>query len=224
MKIRYQQGGQTFTVEFDATLREIHTSAAQATSHPVEKDSDISDHVQVAQPKLSIEAVVSSAPIKEPGSHMDGIKGSARKLSLNAPDSRYITFGVTTVRVPTVRQVGAMVLQFDGKFDRPKNVHATLVDIVEGATLVEITNGLRDYEDMIITNLSAPRETLGSIKFTFDAVHIDFVETSTTETPRSTTKRRSRGNKGTKEAKPETKEYESLTHKLKDWAVKALTQ
>jgi hypothetical protein len=222
MIIRYLRGGQQFTVEFDATLREIHTAGAQATTHPVEKGSDIADHVQINQPKLTIEAVVTNAPIKTPASNADGVAGEVRKKDFVVKDSRQITFGVTTVRVPITKTVSAQVLQFDQQFDRVKNVVAVLVDIVENARLVEITNGLRDYEDMVLVNLQAPREATDSTTITFDALHIDFVETETTTAPGTSTKRRNRGNKGAKEAKPETKEYQSVASKLKDWATKQL--
>jgi hypothetical protein len=225
VKIRYVNGGTTVVVEFDATLREVHTSGATATTHPVEKGSDVADHVQVNQPRLQVEAIVSNTPLETPKSHMDGVSGSVRGLNLNVQDSKFITFGVTTTRVPVARQVGAQVLQFSGSFDRVKKVHAALVDIVEGKRLVEITNGLRDYQDMIIGNLTAPREAKDgtSCTFTFDAVHIDFVETAEGEAVASTTtKRKNRGNKGTQEAKPETKEYESFAHKLKEPAIKLL--
>jgi hypothetical protein len=218
MIIKYQKGGQTAELHFDATTREIHVAGSQVTTHPIEKGSDVADHVQVNQPRLTIEAVVSNTPLETPKSNVDGATGEVRGLNLNVKDSKFITFGVTTTRVPVARQVGAQVLQFRQEFNRVKGVAATLVDLVESAALVQITNGLREYQDMVLTNLSMPRETTDAVTLTFDAVHVNFVDTSTTAASASTTKKRkNHGNKGNKEAKPETKEYRSFLSAVFGW-------
>jgi hypothetical protein len=130
------------------------------------------------------------------------------------------------VRLPNRRSQGAQVLQFSQQFDRVKDVIGELRTIAEAGTLLEVINdpkhksGLVDYQDMIIVNMTTPREsTSGSaINVTIDMVHIRFVKTSTVKAPapRNQHKVKDRGNKGTKEVAEGSKEKESVAHKLKE--------
>jgi hypothetical protein len=191
MIIRYATaGGETKTIVFDATLREVHTAAGTVTEHAVEKGGKVSDHFRPSQKRVSIEAVISNTPIKPVG----GKTGEVRAVNLDVKDSHVVAPGV---RLPNRRSQGAQVLQFSQQFD---------------------------YQDMVIVSLSAPREAASgsTITVTIDAVHIRFVETSTVDAPapRKQNKRTKRGNKGTKEIKPEEKKKrESAFHAGKDWAL-----
>jgi hypothetical protein len=218
MIIRYATaGGETKTIVFDATLREVHTAAGTVTEHAVEKGGKVSDHFRPSQKRVSIEAVISNTPIKPVG----GKTGEVRAVNLDVKDSHVVAPGV---RLPNRRSQGAQVLQFSQQFDRVKDVLAELNAIAEAGTLIEIVNGIVDYQDMVIVSLSAPREAASgsTITVTIDAVHIRFVETSTVDAPapRKQNKRTKRGNKGTKEIKPEEKKKrESAFHAGKDWAL-----
>ncbi len=50
-------------LEFDASISETHTGAAEATSHPVEDGSEMSDHVRRMPEELQINGVVTDHPI-----------------------------------------------------------------------------------------------------------------------------------------------------------------
>jgi hypothetical protein len=220
MIIRYATaGGATKTIEFDATLREVHTAAGTVTEHPVEKGSKVSDHFRPSQQRLSIEAVISNTPITPIG----GKSGSVRAVNLEVKDTTIVGPGV---RIPQRKTQGAQVLQFSQQFDRVKDVVAELRTLAKAGTLLEIVNGIVDYQDMVILNQVTPRASTdgSSVTVTIDAVHISFVETSTVKAPapRKQNKVTKRGNKGAKEAADESKEKESVAHKAKDWIVKEL--
>lgn len=53
----------TEILEFDASLSETHTGNAEATSHPVETGSDITDHVRRMPEELQINGIVTDDPI-----------------------------------------------------------------------------------------------------------------------------------------------------------------
>lgn len=51
------------TVQFDASVREVHTYSAEATSFPVEDGSVISDHVRRLPDGLEIYGIVTNTPV-----------------------------------------------------------------------------------------------------------------------------------------------------------------
>ncbi len=71
--IFYQVGGQgqTFFMEFDATLNETHDSSSDITQHPVEDGSVITDHVRPRPDALSLNVFVSNHPISLQKAHAD---------------------------------------------------------------------------------------------------------------------------------------------------------
>lgn len=196
MKIRYiipstslavtTEQGNVREIEFDATLREHHTTTAQATEHKVEKGAPITDHVIVAPKRVTVEVVVTNSPMQQPNTNMDGVT------------SRFDNG----------------VLQFSGEVNRVKSVYDEIEAIIDNVRLVDLVGGLRDYDDMILENLSVPRSGKDgeSITFTFDAKHITFAEIQTTAAPQKTHKRTKRGAKGAKEVKKPSKERESFAH------------
>lgn len=50
------------TIELDATLSEEHNMSSQISSHPIEKGTDITDHIRPEPESLTIEGVISSTP------------------------------------------------------------------------------------------------------------------------------------------------------------------
>lgn len=51
------------TVQFDASVREVHTYAAEATAFPVEDGSVISDHVRRLPDALEVNGIVTNTPV-----------------------------------------------------------------------------------------------------------------------------------------------------------------
>jgi hypothetical protein len=194
VKIRYQAATasesttpQTVEVEFDATLREVPTYSATVTEHPVERGAPITDHVIPQNGRVQFEVVVTNTPSQLPSTHMGGV---------------------------TARQENG-VLKFSGQFNRVKSVHDEMVALV--GKLCSFSNAIRDYEDMVISNLTAPREARDgrSIRFTFEAQQIRFVEVKTGPAKEKRHTRIKKGSTGTTEAK-EPKQLESIAHAAKE--------
>lgn len=193
MKIRYQAATASDSatpreveIEFDATLREVPTYSATVTEHPVERGSAVTDHVIPQNGRVQFEVVVTNTPSQLPATHMSGV---------------------------TARQDNG-VLKFSGPFNRVKSVHDEMVTLV--GKLCSFSNAIRDYEDMVISSLTAPREARDgrSIRFTFEAQQIRFVEVKTGPAQAKRTSRKKKGATATKEVKNPSKEHESIAHAL----------
>ncbi len=219
MKIQYIVGGDLNEIEFDATIAETHSSSATVTERNVEKGANITDHVRPAQDRISVEAVVTNAPIRTPSGNIDGAKGDYDQIVANSSIGirapAFVGIPGGSIRQPL--QTFATVLKFDKSFDRVRNVYEELVAIVSAPLLVSIDSGIRTYEDMVITSLSAPRTVEDAIHFSFEATHVRFVESSTVNIASAPEAkgRKKEGHKPPKEAKADGPEQSTL-HSIKE--------
>jgi hypothetical protein len=208
-------------VELEVATAETHTSSAEVSQHPVERGADISDHVRPGQDRLTIEAFVSNTPIRTPATNAGGATGEVRQLDLGQVTRLDIAQGArfpqTAESGERSEQLQASVLQFDQPFDRVRDVYEEIRSIIATKRVVKLETSLRDYEDMILTNLSVPRtvEDGDGISFTFDATHISVVQSGTVAvTERNQSNKPQRRQDG---HKPKTEvKRESVMHKGKE--------
>lgn len=250
MEISYLAGNSLVSIQFDATVREMHTSAVTVTEHPVEKGANVSDHVRKELAHLTCEAMVSNHPIKVPGTNMQGVSGSVRaldlqwqtgeentrKVRLSIPKRLDLPIGVPVagalltstgaldytetrevdgfVSTPGPDGASAQVLQFDGEFDRVRSVYDELRLLQDSATLLTVNTSIREYENLILQNLTAPRTVQdgASITFTFDLKEIRFVTSQTVKAPANKKTPTAKTNLGAKPTAPVEKR--SLLHKI----------
>jgi len=57
------------SVWIDVSLSEKYQFSAEVTEHPVEKDSDIADHVRALPKEIEVEGIITDHPVNSPGSH-----------------------------------------------------------------------------------------------------------------------------------------------------------
>jgi hypothetical protein len=226
MILTYEIKGRVTDVEFDAVVHHAETSTATVTEHPIEKGSNVNDHVRQQPDRVSAEAVVSDTPLASPSTQTRGVKGSTKGLSLRYDTSTNVVFGA---QIKQTRQSGANVLQFDGRLFRIKDVYAELRFIKENAIPVSIKTvyqgGLSDWEDMVIVGLGAQREAKdGSARaFNLDFQSLRIVETQKVAAPKSARKRK--GEKGKREVKPEKEpQLGSVLHAGKEGGKKYIKQ
>lgn len=220
MKIVYTLNGEARLIEFDTVIREVHQSSAKATEHPVESGGlNVSDHTVRDADRVSVEAIVTNTPIKAPTTQNRGVTGDVRSQSLTTIETVRIGAGQVEQRQ---RKVGASVLTFSDEFDRVRDVYNEL-KAIEHTTLVDIQTlyrgGIRDYSDMVIVNMSVPREATdgSSITFSFDAVHLRIVDTQQVATPPPKNGgRKDRGKQGKKQVDDKKPQLESYLEQLKD--------
>lgn len=75
--------GQTYTIELDASVREQHDTTAQVTEHPVERGSNIADHIRAEPRRLTIEGVISNTPTFLPKDHVGGAQLVEQTVSVD---------------------------------------------------------------------------------------------------------------------------------------------
>lgn len=159
------EDGQEQTLTFDATVRDAHVSAALVTEHPVERASNISDHVRSELDRVSLEVVVSDTPIVAPTDHNDGVTGSTQGVV--AGDAK------------------AQVLVFTGGMNRARSVYEELLELMGAGTRVNLFTSLREYEGMVLKLVSPVRQadSGSSLVATIELVQFNVVDSQIVAAP-----------------------------------------
>lgn len=74
--------GQTYTMELDASVHEQHDETATITDHPVERGSNVADHLRPDPKSISIEGVISNTPQFLPADHVGGASLVTQKVDV----------------------------------------------------------------------------------------------------------------------------------------------
>lgn len=161
MRIVWHEGALQKSIEVDATLSEKHESTGTATEHPIESGSPISDHY-IRNPRApSFDVFVTNAPTRAAGSHMRGATGD----------------------VQAVEDAGANVLQWSNTFDRVRDVYGELLRLQDTRTVVRVESALWDYDDCLVSNVSAPRKADDAVTFSIDFQQIEFATVRSVQAP-----------------------------------------
>jgi hypothetical protein len=141
----------SLSIVLDASVTETHSSTAEITSHPVESGVNIVDHVRRQPDSITITGIVSNTPTRFP----QGVVGVAAVRSV-----QNLIKGVTN--------------------DLAKTAYEQLLELIEGKQLVKIVTTLREYNDMLLENISVTRDvTYGdSLYFTCTARQVRLIKTS----------------------------------------------
>lgn len=165
---------------FDCVLREIHDATAVVTEQAVERGSPIADHKRPDPRRLTIEAMITNAPLESP------------------PLSGGESSPATTVREG--------VTTFDEPFDRPGDVFAALQALARDPVLVTVVTRHETYDDMAVVSVSVPRDsdTGDALVVTIDLVEVRVAEALTVDAPQPREPRgRGRRNRGAQETQDE---------------------
>jgi hypothetical protein len=211
--------GPTLYLDFDATLLEEFTRAAEVTQFPVENGSVLSDHYQPQPRAITLEVQVSDTPV-HPRALIDGKEsainepfGQERPKHLDLPVNQAPVTSITSTRIVTAnaarfpKQRTASVLQFDGEVYRTVDVFLALDDLMQVGQLVDVLLFREvEYKDMVITNIRTPRDAASgsTLTFTIDLLQITFADTETGDTPEPTNaKHKGKKDGGAKGASPD---------------------
>lgn len=186
-------------IDFDATLLEEFTRAAEVTRFPVENGTVLTDHYQPQPRAITLEVTVSDTPTeKRPiregmESAVNEPLGTTRPKHLDLPVNKAPVTGVTGLRIIQgnverfAKKRTASVLQFDGEVYRTVDVFLKLDELIETRQLVDVLLFREvEYSNMVITNVRAPRDpdSGSTLTFTIDLIQVTFADTETEETPR----------------------------------------
>lgn len=187
--------GPTLFLDFEATLQEEYTRAAEVVTFPVESGALFTDHYQPQPRAITLEVFVSNTPIVEKIS-VDGATDSTANpggfrgpKALDLPVNRAPVAGLAGQRLiqgnasrfPKKRTVE--VLQFNGLVTRRIDVF-TVLDLLMGAAqpVTILIFGEIELDNFVITNVRAPRTAAdgSSQTFTIDLQQITVSDSSVT--------------------------------------------
>jgi hypothetical protein len=166
-------------LDFDASVRESFESTAEVTEHAVESGVAISDHVKQNADVLTIEAVVTNAPIVTPAHAADGATGSVQAVQLTVGNKR----------------ITVNVLQFSNVFDRRREVDRILRELKNTGQLLTVYTGLRTLENVIVERYGVERsaENGDALHLTLAVKQLRIASTQRVAAPRRVRRRQQRG-------------------------------
>jgi len=141
------------SISLDASINETHHSSALITDHPVEVGVNITDHVVVQPDTLEIHGIISNTSL---------------------------LFPAALPGVALVQSIGNLITGVSN--DHAQTSYLALKDLVSGNALVTIVTTLRQYENMLLEDLSVDRNAqyADAIKFTVRAKEVRIISTSST--------------------------------------------
>lgn len=213
-----QPTGPVLYLDFDATLLEEFTRAAEVTRFPIENGSVLTDHYQPQPRAITLEVQVSDTPVA-PRPLIEGKEsaigvplGTVRPKHLDLPVNKAIVTTVLGARVVESnvarfpKQRTASVLQFDGAVYRTVDAFLMLDELIETRQLVDVLLFREvEYKNMVITNVRTPRDVSSgsTLTFTIDLLQVTFADTETGETPEPVApEHKSKRNAGSVNGKP----------------------
>ena len=205
-EILFTRDNEFQAIVVDATIEEQHSDTADVTDHPVEEGSDASDGLQNKPPALTLTVFVTNTPIISP--NVDGANGSIGTQEIQGGSSAFSQTAQgkkkATIDTKTIRR-NVNVLSVPDPVTRVETVYANLLRLKEEATILLIVTSLREYDSMVITEITAPRNAKagGSVSIVLGLRYFRIVSTETVETPEPLETRaeaeRRRGASGTTE-------------------------
>lgn len=174
------------TLTIDATISEQHASTSDVTDHPVEEGSDVSDHKRDKPDTLKIEGLISNTPINRGQNTRSGLRSF-------------------------VDTVSDTLSNMDARPGYAEGAYNTLRALKESGKLITVITGLRVYENMMLTELSAPRDskTGDALSFTCTLREVRIVRNRrvilTNPTVPKANEKKKTGTQATKTAKEDTK-------------------
>lgn len=214
MIVSYLAGGGLVTIEFDATMREQHESRTTVTEYHVERGANPADHARPENDHFTADVCVTNTPIRVPATNRDGVDGGFTSVDLHTesiPNPPRILPGVGLIAgfLPRGSDTTAVqVLNFDGAMNRVQSIYNELHLLETTSTLVNISTPLREYSDMLIRQITAPRSAAdgSSITFSFTAAAVRFVDSETVAVKADTTAKKQKGPQPPKVTDPKDKE------------------
>jgi len=131
--------------QLDGVISEQHTSIAKVTKHPVEYGVDISDYVIKQPTKIVVNGIVTNSPF-------------LKQMFNTLPGDP--SFGSQAVAL------------FKG--ERARNAFKGLIELQNERQPVRLQTGLLVYDNMILTNVSAPNDIQDNlrVRLTFEEIFV----------------------------------------------------
>lgn len=203
------------SIWIDASVAEQHGAQAQVTEHQIESGASVNDYVRPMPRHLSLTSFVSNTPVYGVRPALPG--GASTNLIGEVQGPRTSS--------QTVNGQSFKTLSFDDERDRAKEVFEALVSVCQAGGVFDIYTSLATYQNMVLTNLSAPRDAEhgNAIQFQLDFQEIRVVDSQEVTALPPKVSRKSKGSKSAKEVDPNSKDGANRTaafnigHSLGAW-------
>lgn len=174
------------TLVVEATLEEVHSASAEVTEFPVEVGADVTDHVRPKPKVLVLTGLISDTPLDT---------SLLRAAISNAPFAFEIANAVDPVEKTAL--------------SRSELHFAALQALLDARAPFLVHTPYRDYENMVITDLSSARDRTEALTFRATLREIVLAESQTTTIsvpPPPAAPKKSKGRVGKKPAPPAVKD------------------
>ena len=161
--------GAEVVLDLDVATAEGYESSAEVTEHPVETGSAIADHVRPANDTISLEGIISNAPIRIPAGQTRGLSRATANVDLSVGGQR----------------VQVQLQRWSGVLDRARECDGLLAGLVAGGTLVTLATGLRVISPLVVVRYRVDRsaDNGGALPFAIDLKRVRVVSTSRVAVP-----------------------------------------
>ena len=134
-------------IVIDAALKETHGRKATVTKNQVEDGSDISDHYRLENEMLSMEAIISEAPI-------DLIVSSTNVASSFVAGQIGGLGGIATKSLRGIISENVLLNSTDRQLDNLKKIE----EFMQNATVFNVVTSLKTYKSMVFGSVTMPKE------------------------------------------------------------------
>ena len=175
-------------ITFDAIESELHEGVSEVTDHPVEVGVNISDHIRPLPERVSLTAFVSNTPIdRNPFTQ----RGEIASHVLDLPQKPQTLASILKDPLQTLSSAlfgnqpqAVSVLTFFEEFNAIVETHEVLLELKDNGVVLQVVTGLRTYDDMVLTRVSAPRAAgRDAVSFGLDIRNIRIVESGQVAAP-----------------------------------------
>ena len=178
---RQPKKAQIGALQLDASLSETHERSSIVTDHEIEDGSNISDHIRKNPEKLIINGIISNASVSTVGALVGtGISGLQGGVNQLLPGG----FG-NAAAVAAGVGLGSLAGTITGSPRSPENSFKYIEALWEQRTIFTVITALKQYDSMVIENLSVPRSATigGSVEFTMAMKKIRIVRSAIVQVP-----------------------------------------
>jgi hypothetical protein len=169
-------------LKLDASISENHVRTADVTENEIEDGSIVSDHIRLRPKSLTMNGQISDFPVSILGLGVstDDILGASRDFISGSNKNAFKDLG-DSFKNQFASSKGATSEDLVRRADRsPREAWKYLEELWERKVPFSVVTGLQRYENMVISNLSSPRNATDgdSLMFSAELKKIKTVESS----------------------------------------------
>jgi len=186
------KSGLPHAVFADAVLNFADDRSSEATEHPIEQGSDITDHVRIHPTRVTLELAHSNTPVEAVAGFMRKPADLRARKSLFKPTGLFLIHSAVGNAIASAlggAGAGAIKPYLMSAFapnDRVLELHDALIQAWNTAALCKFTHKGRVYKDFLLTSVKLSWGKSDMAKFSLEAQEIHTVKTAITSLPSPT--------------------------------------